>query len=166
MKSFCLICFLVSVSWNPRQIFLPDFACLSINTSDKSPKLFVCLTIYENAETCPPRDRSCRQLCSFPFFRPSNLGYSGRGVLLNRENHPPFTCLDPADTSSTSRSPTVGARPRAHEAHRVGDHARSPFFDPQNCDIVGKGYCWTGRNTLPLPVLTLQSHPLTQDLHS
>jgi len=47
----------------------------------------------------------------------------------------PFTRLDPASTSSTSRSPTDGSRPRAHETYRVGDYVRSPCLDPQSWDI-------------------------------
>ena len=31
-----------------------DFACLTIYDIATSPELFPCLTIYENAETCPP----------------------------------------------------------------------------------------------------------------
>jgi len=60
---------------------------------------------------------------------------------LNRENHPPFTRLDPAGTSSTVRSPTVGVRARTHETYRVSDYVRSPFFDPQTWDILDEGYC-------------------------
>jgi len=62
-----------------------------------------------------PRCISCRQLYLFPLFLPSTLMYIGRGILLNRENHPPFARLDPADTSSTAKSPTVESRPRDHE---------------------------------------------------
>jgi len=39
------------VSWVPRQGNIPDFACLTIYYIARSPELFVCLTIYENAET-------------------------------------------------------------------------------------------------------------------
>jgi len=42
------------LSWVPRQSNFPDFACLTIYNIARSPELFVCLTIYENAETCPP----------------------------------------------------------------------------------------------------------------
>jgi len=73
-------------------------------------------------------------LCPFPLFRPSSLGYIGRGVLLSRGNRPPFTCHDPATTCSITRFPTVGSR-SAHKAYRVGDYARFPFFDPQTWDI-------------------------------
>ena len=78
-------------------------------------------------------------LCSFPLFRPSNLGYIGRGVLLSRGNHPPFTRFDPAGKSFTTRPPTVGSRSRAH-----GD---------------------VGGTVLPLPVLTPLVHPLPQEEH-
>jgi len=118
---------------------------------------------FSDGATPGPRDISCLRLCLCPLFWPSNLGYIGWGVLLNRENHPPFSRLDPAGTSSTVRSPTDGSRPRTHETCRVGDYVRSPFFDPQTLDILGEGYCWAGRTTLPLPVLTLLLHPQPQD---
>jgi len=78
-----------------------------------------------------PPNISCWRLCSFPLFRLSNLGYIGRGALLSRGDRPRFTRLDPAVTSSITRSPTIGSRPRAHEAYRVGDYAHSPFLNPQ-----------------------------------
>ena len=52
-KSFCVICILVSLSLVPRQGLSLDFACLSIYSFAKSPELFVCLSIHENAETFP-----------------------------------------------------------------------------------------------------------------
>ena len=55
-KSFWVICILICLSLVPRQGFFLDFACLSIYIFDTSPELFVCLSIYEDAETCPPRD--------------------------------------------------------------------------------------------------------------
>jgi len=54
--SYCVICILDCLSLVPRQGFFLDFACLSIYIFDTSPELFVCLSIYEDAETCPPRD--------------------------------------------------------------------------------------------------------------
>jgi len=50
-KSFCVICILVSMSLFPRQGLSLDFACLPIYSLAISPELFVCLSIYENAET-------------------------------------------------------------------------------------------------------------------
>jgi len=108
-------------------------------------------------------DCGCLWVCSFPLFRPPNMGYIGRDVQLDRENHPPFTCLDRTGTSSTTRYPIVGARPQANGTYRVGDYNRSPFCDPQSWDILGEGYYWTGRTTLPLPVLVLLVHPQPQD---
>jgi len=35
-----------------------DFACLFIHSLAIGPELFACLSIYENAETCPPKRRS------------------------------------------------------------------------------------------------------------
>jgi len=72
-----------------------------------------------------------------PFFDPQTWDIVGEGW----ENHPPFTRLDPTGTSSTARSPKVGARPRAHETYRVGDYVPSPRLDPQILDILGEGYC-------------------------
>jgi len=46
------------VSWVPRQGNIPDFACLTIYYIARSPELFVCLTIYENAETLSPSSSS------------------------------------------------------------------------------------------------------------
>jgi len=66
--------------------------------------------------------------------------YWARGTVEQGEP-PSLYLLDPVVTSWTARSPTVGARPRAHETYRVGDFARSPFFDPQTWDILGEGYC-------------------------
>ena len=56
-KSFCVICILVILSLVPRQDFSLDFACLSIYIFDTSPELFVCLSIYQNAETLSPGRR-------------------------------------------------------------------------------------------------------------
>ena len=67
MKSFCLICVLVSLSWIPRQSFFPDFACLSIYTFDTSPDLFVCLSIYENAKTLSHSSFLQQTACTPPF---------------------------------------------------------------------------------------------------
>ena len=44
------------MSWVPRQGNIPDFACLTIYYIARSPELFVCLTIYENAETLSHKD--------------------------------------------------------------------------------------------------------------
>ena len=55
-KSFWVICILDILSWIPRQSFILDFACLSIYIFDTSPELFVCLSIYENAETLSLRN--------------------------------------------------------------------------------------------------------------
>jgi len=77
---------------------------------------------------------------------------------LSGGNHPSFTRLDPNSTSSTTRSPTVGARPQAHATYRVGDYVCSPFFDPQTWDILGEEYCLVGGTTLHVPVLTLLVH--------
>jgi len=49
---FCLICVTICLSLLPRQGLFLDFACLSIYIFDTSPELYVCLSIYENAETC------------------------------------------------------------------------------------------------------------------
>jgi len=89
----------------------------------------------------PTRHIVLANMLVFSFSTLKNLGYIGRGVLLNREHHPPCTRLDLAVTSSNTRSPTVGSRPRAHETYRVGDYVCSPFFDPQTWYIVGEGYC-------------------------
>jgi len=101
---------------------------------------------------------SCWRLCSFPLFRPSNLGYIGRGLLLNRENHPPSTSLDPAVTSSTARFPTVGARLRGHETYHVADYARSPLFRLSNLGHIGRGILLNRDNHSPFtrldPALT------------
>jgi len=51
--SFWVIYNLVSLSWIPRQAVYLDFACLSIHRLTTGPELFACLSIYENAETCP-----------------------------------------------------------------------------------------------------------------
>jgi len=61
-KSFCVICILVSLSLILRQGLSLDFTCLFIYSLAISPELFVCLSIYENAETCPPRYYLCRHL--------------------------------------------------------------------------------------------------------
>jgi len=53
-KSFWVTCILVIMSLVPRQSYFLDFACLSIYIFDTSPELFVCLSIYENAETLSP----------------------------------------------------------------------------------------------------------------
>jgi len=100
-----------------------------------------------------PRDISCRRLCSVSLYRPSNLEYIGRGVLLNRENHPPFTSLDPAGTFSTKRSFTVGARPRAHEIYRVADYARSPLFRTSILGYIGQGVLLNRENHPPFTSL-------------
>jgi len=50
-RSFCVICNLVSMSLIQRQGLSLDFACLFIYSLAISPELFVCLSIYENAET-------------------------------------------------------------------------------------------------------------------
>ena len=50
-RSFCVICNLVSLSLIQRQGLSLDFACLSIYSLAIDPELFVCLSIYENAET-------------------------------------------------------------------------------------------------------------------
>ena len=52
-RVFCAVCILVSLSLVPRQGLSLDFPCLSIYSLAISPELFVCLSIYENAETCP-----------------------------------------------------------------------------------------------------------------
>ena len=52
-RSFCVICNLVSLSLIQRQGLSLDFACLFIYSLAISPEFFVCLSIYENAETCP-----------------------------------------------------------------------------------------------------------------
>jgi len=49
-RSFCVICNLVSLSLILRQDLSLDFACLFIYSLAISPELFVCLSIYENAE--------------------------------------------------------------------------------------------------------------------
>jgi len=50
---FWVICNLVSLSLIQRQDFSLDFACLFIYSLAIGPELFACLSIYENAETCP-----------------------------------------------------------------------------------------------------------------
>ena len=78
-------------------------------------------------------------------------------------NHPPCTHLDPVSTSSITRSCTIGTRPRAHGAYRVGDPVRSPFFDPQSWDISGRGHRGEGGTSLPVPILTSVVHPPLPD---
>jgi len=50
-RSFRVICNLVSLSLIQRQGLSLDFACLFIYSLAIGPELFVCLSIYENAET-------------------------------------------------------------------------------------------------------------------
>jgi len=50
---FCSSYVTMCLSLVPRQSFFLDFACLSM-----SPELFVCLSIYKIAETCPLRPLS------------------------------------------------------------------------------------------------------------
>jgi len=109
-------------------------------------------TAHSWVATLGPRGISCRRLCSFHLFGPSNLWYIERGTLLNRGNHFSFSRFDPVVTSSTTRPPTDASRPRAYEAYRVGDHVRSLLFDPQTWDIQGVGYCWVRGTTIPFPV--------------
>ena len=52
-RSFCVICNLVSLSLIQRQALSLDFACLFIHCLAMGPELFACLSMYENAETCP-----------------------------------------------------------------------------------------------------------------
>jgi len=52
-KGFCVICNLVSLSLIQRQGLSLDFACHFIYSLAIGPELFVCFSIYENAETCP-----------------------------------------------------------------------------------------------------------------
>ena len=52
-RSFWVICNLVSLSLIQRQALSLDFACLFIYSLAMGPELFACLSIYENAETCP-----------------------------------------------------------------------------------------------------------------
>ena len=59
--SFCSIYVTVCLSSVPRQSIFLDFACLFIYRIDHSPELFICLSIYKNAETCPQ--------CQNPFFQ-------------------------------------------------------------------------------------------------
>jgi len=61
-KNFCVICILVSLSLIPRQDLYLDFACLPIYSLAINPELFVCLSIYENAETLSPWF-PCRCFC-------------------------------------------------------------------------------------------------------
>ena len=59
-KGFWEICILVSLSLIPRQDLYLDFACLPIYSLAINPELFVCLSIYENAETLFPRSPDLR----------------------------------------------------------------------------------------------------------
>jgi len=52
-RSFWVICNLVSLSLIQRQALSLDFACLFKYSLAIGPELFACLSIYENAETCP-----------------------------------------------------------------------------------------------------------------
>jgi len=47
----------------------------------------------------------------FSFSTLKNLGYIGRGVLLNRENHPPFTCLTLLSHPGQQDPPQLGRDP-------------------------------------------------------
>ena len=53
-RSFCVICNLVSLSLIQGQGLSLDFACLFIYSLVIGPELFVCLSIYENAEVLSP----------------------------------------------------------------------------------------------------------------
>jgi len=50
-RSFCVICDLVSLSLIQRQGLFLDFTCLFIYSLAIGPEFFICLSIFENAET-------------------------------------------------------------------------------------------------------------------
>ena len=93
-RSFCLICILVSLSLVPRQGLSLDFACLSIYGLTISPELFVCLSIYENAETL---SRSGRYSENFPSQEDNPWNhwrgapqFSQRVLVWRQCSHPPY----------------------------------------------------------------------------
>ena len=63
---FCSIYVTICLSLVPRQSYFLDFACLSRYIFDTSPELFVRLSIYKNAETCPPKTSNPRLDHLFP----------------------------------------------------------------------------------------------------
>ena len=62
-RTFCVICNLVSLSSIQRQGLSLDFACLFIYSLAISPEMFVCLSIYENAETLSQLSVRCCWVC-------------------------------------------------------------------------------------------------------
>ena len=109
-------------------------------------------------------------LCLFPLFRPSNLGYIGRGALLSRGNHPSFTHFDPAGTSQKSnilyhKSPhclftTPG--PRGISCQRI---CSFPLFRPSNLEYIGRGALLNRGNRHSVNCLDpVAPHPLSLDI--